>query len=155
MDDKTQQDERFMRTCLELAAAAGERGEVPVGAMVVLDGAVLGAGSNRCEELVSPLAHAEMQALQAAFVTVGVGRIPGATLYCSLEPCLMCTGAALHARVERIVFATRDPKFGACGSLYVLPSDARLNHRCRVEEGLLADASADLLRAFFRRLRDG
>ncbi|MEZ5963365.1 MAG: nucleoside deaminase [Planctomycetota bacterium] len=155
MDDKTQQDERFMRACLDLAAAAGERGEVPVGALVVLDGVVLGRGDNRCEELVSPLAHAEMQALHAAFAQVRVGRIPGATLYCSLEPCLMCTGAALHARVARIVFATRDPKFGACGSLYLLPADVRLNHRCQVEEGLMAEASADLLRGFFRRLRAG
>lgn len=155
MDAKTQQDECFMRACLDLAAAAGERGEVPVGALVVVDDVVVGAGSNRCEELVSPLAHAEMQALHAAFAAVGEGRIPGATLYCSLEPCLMCTGAALHARVGRIVFGARDPKFGACGSLYSLPGDTRLNHRCGVDEGVLGEASAELMRAFFRRLRQG
>lgn len=153
MDAKTQQDERFMRVCLDLAAAAGARGEVPVGAVVVIEGAAIGTGSNRCEELVSPLAHAEMEALHAAFAAKREGRIPDATLYCSLEPCLMCTGAALHARVARIVFAARDPKFGACGSLFHLPSDTRLNHRCAVDEGVLGDESARLLRAFFRRLR--
>lgn len=146
-------DEFYMRACLELAAAAGDRGEVPVGALVVLGQDVVGTGSNRCEEKVSPLAHAEMEALHAAFDRVGAGRIPEATLYCSLEPCLMCTGAALHARVARIVYGTRDPKFGACGSLYLLPGDARLNHRCPVTEGVLAEESAALLRAFFRRLR--
>jgi tRNA(adenine34) deaminase len=153
MQDKRQQDERFMRRCLELAAAAAAREEVPVGAVVVLDEQVVGEGSNRCEELVSPLAHAETEALHAAFARVRAGRIPGATLYCTLEPCLMCTGAALHARVGRIVFGARDPKFGACGSLYHLPQDARLNHRCAVEEGVLAAESAELLRRFFKRLR--
>ena len=153
MDDKTQQDEHFMRRCLALAEAAAARNEVPVGAVVVLDGRIIGEGSNRCEELVSPLAHAELQALTAAFAAVRQGRIPGATLYCSLEPCLMCTGAALHARVERIVFGARDPKFGACGSLYAVPSDVRLNHRCAVTQGVLASASAEVLREFFQRLR--
>src|SRR5688572_30018048 len=154
MDGKTQQDEHFMRRCVQLAEAAAARDEVPVGAIVVLDDRVLGEGSNRCEELVSPLAHAELAALAAAFATAGAGRIPGATLYCTLEPCLMCTGAALHARVARIVFGARDPKFGACGSLYHLPSDLRLNHRCAVVEGVLQEESAALLRAFFRKLRE-
>jgi tRNA(adenine34) deaminase len=153
MADKRQQDEQFMRVCLDLAAMAAAREEVPVGAVVVIDGEIVGLGGNRCEELHSPLAHAEMEALRAAFAKVGEGRIPTATLYCTLEPCLMCTGAALHARVARIVFGARDPKFGACGSLYHLPSDLRLNHRCPVEEGVLAEASAELLRGFFRRLR--
>ena len=153
MDSKTQQDEHYMHRCLELASAAAARGEVPVGAVVVLDERIVGEGSNQCEQLVSPLAHAELLALHAAFASVRQGRIPGATLYCSLEPCLMCTGAALHARVERIVFAVRDPKFGACGSLYHVPSDQRLNHRCEVTEGVRGEASAELLRGFFRRLR--
>lgn len=146
-------DETWMRRCLSLASEAAAVGEVPVGAVVVRDGVLLGTGRNTCEAEGSPLAHAEMHALTAAFAATGDGRLPGATLYCSLEPCFMCTGAALHARVGRIVFATRDPKFGACGSLADLPSDRRLNHRCPVEEGLLADASAAMLRAFFRRLR--
>ncbi len=146
-------DERWMLRCLELARAAAAADEVPVGAVVVREGGVLGEAHNRCEERGSPLAHAEMLALEAAFATAGEGRLPGAVLYCSLEPCVMCAGAALHARVERIVFAARDPKFGACGSLFALPADARLNHRCAVHEGLLAEDSAALLRAFFRRLR--
>lgn len=155
MTDKRQQDEHYMRLCLELAAEAGAREEVPVGALVVIEGEVIGVGSNRCEERRSPLAHAEMEALHATFAAVGEGRIPTATLYCTLEPCLMCTGAALHSRVARIVFGARDPKFGACGSLYHLPSDLRLNHRCPVDDGVLGEAAAELMRAFFRRLRGG
>ncbi|HLU39875.1 MAG TPA: tRNA adenosine(34) deaminase TadA [Planctomycetota bacterium] len=153
MDDKRQQDEAFMRRCLELARTAAAHDEVPVGALVVLDGTIVGEGRNRCEELVTPLAHAELEALHGAFATLRQGRIPGATLYCTLEPCLMCTGAALHARVARIVYGARDPKFGACGSLYDLPRDVRLNHRCAVDEGVLAADSAALLREFFQRLR--
>ncbi|MCB9871653.1 MAG: nucleoside deaminase [Planctomycetes bacterium] len=146
-------DERWMRRCLELAVEAARADEVPVGALVVRDGEVLGEGRNRTRELGSPLAHAEMLALQAAFERAGEGRLVGGELFCSLEPCFMCAGAALHARVARVVFATRDPKFGACGSLAVLPSDPRLNHRCPVTEGVLAEDSAGLLREFFRRLR--
>lgn len=142
-----------MRACLELAVAAAGRGEVPVGAVVVVGDAIVGASGNRCEERGSPLAHAEMEALHAAFALVGVGRLPDAELFCTLEPCLMCTGALLHARVRRIVFGARDPKFGACGSLYTLPLDERLNHRCAVEEGLLAGEAAALLKTFFQRLR--
>lgn len=142
-----------MRACLELATAAAARGEVPVGAVVVVGDGIVGASGNRCEERGSPLAHAEMEALHAAFAHLGVGRLPDAELFCTLEPCLMCTGALLHARVRRIVFATRDPKFGACGSLYQLPLDQRLNHRCAVEEGLLAGEAAALLKTFFQRLR--
>ena len=145
--------EHYMRRCLELAQRAADAGEVPVGALVVGDGAILGEGRNRCEELGTPLAHAEIEALGAAFAATGDGRLPGTVLYCSLEPCFMCTGALLHARVGRVVFAARDPKFGACGSLAELPSDSRLNHRCPIEEGLLADESAQLLRTFFARLR--
>ncbi len=145
----------MMTRCLELAREAMARDEVPVGAVVVREGQVLGEGHNRCEELRSPLAHAEMEALHAAFATAGEGRLPDTVLYCSLEPCFMCAGALLHARVARIVFATRDPKFGACKSLAELAEDPRLNHRCDVEEGLLADESAALLRAFFATKRGG
>jgi len=142
-----------MRRCLELARVAARAGEVPVGAVVVRDGQVIGEGHNRCEEKGSPLAHAEMEALSAALASTPDARLVDAVLYCSLEPCFMCTGALLHARVARVVFAARDPKFGACASLAELPSDRRLNHRCPVEEGLLADESAELLRTFFQRLR--
>lgn len=142
-----------MRRCLELARAAARAGEVPVGAIVVRDGQVIGEGHNRCEARGTPLAHAEMEALSAALASTPDARLVGAVLYCSLEPCFMCTGALLHARVDRVVFGARDPKFGACASLAELPSDRRLNHRCPVEGGLLADESAQLLRTFFQRLR--
>lgn len=142
-----------MQRCLELARRAASRGEVPVGAVVVRDGLLIGSGHNRCEELGDPTAHAEMEALRAAFATAGEGRIPGAVLYCTLEPCFMCAGAALHARVARIVYGARDPKFGACGSLADLPSDPRLNHRCPVHGGVAAAAVAELMRDFFRALR--
>ena len=146
-------DERAMRLCLRLAAEAAACDEVPVGAVVMRGGEVLGEAHNRCEAERSPLAHAEMLAIAQAVARTGDMRLSGCVLYCSLEPCFMCAGAALHARVERIVYAARDPKFGACGSLAALPADPRLNHRCPVDEGLLADESAALLRAFFRRLR--
>ncbi len=149
----SEEDELHMQRCLDLARQAGRLGEVPVGALVVLHGQVIGVGANRCEQDGSPLAHAEMLALAAGFRQSGEARLPGAVLYCSLEPCFMCCGALLHARIERIVFATRDPKFGACRSLAELPSDPRLNHRCQVSEGLMAAQSAQLLRDFFQRLR--
>ena len=146
-------DERLMGRCLELARDAAERDEVPVGAVVVNAGKVVGEGSNRCVERATPLAHAELEALERAFTHLGQGRMPQATLYSSLEPCFMCTGALLHARVQRVVFAASDPKFGACGSLAMLPRDRRLNHRCEVEGGLMAVQSGKLLRGFFERLR--
>jgi tRNA(adenine34) deaminase len=151
--DCSSEDERWMERCLELAAAAAARGEVPVGAVVVQAGRVLAADHNRCEERRDPLAHAELEALRAAFAAAGDARLPGAVLYCSLEPCFMCAGAALHARVARIVYGACDPKFGACESLASLPADPRLNHRCAARGGVLAERSAALLRAFFRRLR--
>ena len=152
-DPVEEQDSAMMRRCLELAAEAAGRGEVPVGAVVVLDGRIVGEGSNRCVERGSPLAHAEMMALAEAIEEVGDGRLPAATMYCTLEPCFMCAGALLHVRVERLVFGARDPKFGACASLGDLLRDRRMNHRCAVDEGLLARESAALLRTFFERLR--
>ncbi len=146
-------DSKYLARCLELAASAAAAGEVPVGAVVVQDGEILGEGRNRCEELVNSLAHAEMEALAAALAVVGQGRLPEAVLYTNLEPCFMCTGALLHVRVSRIVYGAKDPKFGACGSLANLPADQRMNHRCPVTAGVLGDASAELLREFFRRLR--
>jgi tRNA(adenine34) deaminase len=142
-----------MARCLALAKEAADADEVPVGALVVVDGAVVGEGRNRVEEQRSPLAHAEMEALQRALAMVGEKRLPAAVLYSSLEPCFLCAGAILHTRVRRVVFGARDPKFGAVRSLANVLEDARLNHRCTVEEGLGADASALLLRAFFRQKR--
>ncbi len=152
-DEQDDLDQKYLDRCLELAQQAAAAAEVPVGAVVVQDGEILGEGRNRTRERGSPLAHAEMLALAEAFARVGVGRIPEATLYCSLEPCFMCAGALLHARVERLVYGAMDPKFGACGSLADLPRDTRLNHRCAVRSGVRAEASATLLREFFQRLR--
>jgi tRNA(adenine34) deaminase len=149
----TSEDERWMARCLELAAAAAARDEVPVGAVVAIDGRAVGEGSNRVEELQSPLAHAEFEALQQALATAGRKRLPEATLFCTLEPCFLCAGAILHARVRRVVFGARDPKFGAVRSLATLLEDPRLNHRCAVVEGVGAEHSAALLRAFFRGKR--
>ncbi len=153
MSPTSKEDELAMQRCLELAREAGERGEVPVAAIICLEGKIVGEGANACVEHANPLEHAEMVALHAAFRSTKDARLPGAVLYCSLEPCFMCTGAILHSRIQRIVFAARDPKFGACASLAQLPLDTRLNHRCEVSEGLMAEESAELLREFFRRLR--
>ncbi|MEY3160025.1 MAG: tRNA adenosine(34) deaminase TadA [Planctomycetota bacterium] len=153
MDPTRKDDTHWLQRCIALAEQAAVRGEVPVGAVVVVEGRLVGEGSNRVEELRSPLAHAEMEALQQALAAVGDKRLPDATLYCSLEPCFLCAGAILHVRVRRVVYAARDPKFGACRSLANLLEDPRLNHRCEVVEGELADASAALLRTFFRARR--
>ena len=149
----TSEDEHWIARCLDLAREAAAQDEVPVGAIVVVDGEVAGVGRNRVEELCSPLAHAEMHALQAALAKVGDKRLPAADLYCTLEPCFLCAGAILHTRVRRVVFGCRDPKFGAVRSLANVLDDDRLNHRCEVVEGVQADESAELLRAFFRRKR--
>jgi tRNA(adenine34) deaminase len=142
-----------MERCLQLAGEAVRCDEVPVGAVVVVGGVMVGEGRNRVEQTRSPLAHAEMEALQRALSTVGEKRLPDAVLYCSLEPCFLCAGAILHTRVARVVFGARDPKFGAVRSLATLLEDPRLNHRCQVVEGPGAEASAALLRAFFRGKR--
>ena len=149
----TSEDERWIARCLDLAREAASAEEVPVGAIVVLDGEILGVGRNRVEERRSPLAHAEMEALQSALAKVGEKRLPEAELYCTLEPCFLCAGAILHTRVKRVVFGARDPKFGAVRSLANVLEDERLNHRCEVVEGVGAADSAELLRAFFRRRR--
>jgi len=144
----------FMAHAFQEAVSAGQRGEVPVGAVVVLEDRILARAGNRCEELRDPTAHAEMLALTSACAEVGHGRLLDCELYCTLEPCFMCAGALLHARVGRLVFGARDPKFGACVSLAELPSDTRLNHRYPIREGVYADESAAMLRAFFAERRE-
>ncbi len=151
--EPSSEDARWIARSLELAAAAAAADEVPVGAVVVIDGIAVGEGRNRVEERRSPLAHAEMEALQQALSVVGEKRLPQATLYCTLEPCFLCAGAILHTRVRRVCFGARDPKFGAVRSLASVLEDTRLNHRCEVVEGVQAAASAELLRAFFRGKR--
>ncbi|MBO0692771.1 MAG: tRNA adenosine(34) deaminase TadA [Acidimicrobiaceae bacterium] len=142
-----------MSRALELARAAGDAGEVPVGAVVVADGEIIGAGANRREAAGDPTAHAEIVALREAAAAVGSWRLSGATLVVTLEPCPMCAGAAVNARLGRVVFGTPDPKAGACGSLYNLCADPRLNHEMPVESGLLGPECAALLSNWFAARR--
>ncbi len=148
-------DEQWMRRALALADTAGAQGEVPVGAVVVLDGVLVGEGFNAPIGEHDPTAHAEVRALRAAARHVGNYRLPGAVLYVTLEPCAMCAGAIIHARVSRVVFGAADPKTGACGSVIDLFAEARLNHHARVEGGVLACECGERLRAFFRERRAG
>jgi tRNA(adenine34) deaminase len=146
-------DAGFMRLALDLAVQAEAAGEVPVGAVVVLDGAVIGAGFNAPISLADPTAHAEIRALRAAAAHVTNYRIPGSTLYVTLEPCAMCVGAILHARVARVVFGAADPKTGAAGGVINLFGEPRLNHHAQVERGVLGDECGRILREFFVRRR--
>ncbi len=146
-------DQRWMQEALREAAAAGARGEVPVGAVVVLAGRLLARAGNAPIGHCDPTAHAEILALRAAARAAGSYRLPGAVLYATVEPCPMCMGAALHARVARVVYGCDDPKAGAARSLYRLGDDSRLNHRLEVTRGVASDESRALLRAFFRARR--
>ncbi|HWH42291.1 MAG TPA: tRNA adenosine(34) deaminase TadA [Usitatibacter sp.] len=141
--------DEFMREALRLAALAAAQGEVPVGAVVVRDGRIIGRGSNRPITTNDPTAHAEIVALREAAAAEGNYRLPGCELYVTLEPCAMCVGAMVHARIGRIVYGTRDPKTGACGSIVDLPALTAWNHHGRFEGGVLADECGALLRQFF------
>jgi len=148
------EDLRFMRRALELAAIGEQAGEVPVGAVLVKDGEILGEGWNQPIGSNDPSAHAEIVALRDAASRLNNYRLTGTTLYVTLEPCPMCAGAIIHARVACVVYGTRDPKGGAAGSVFdLLPSDQRFNHRVEVEGGVLAEQCAEQLRAFFRTRR--
>jgi tRNA(adenine34) deaminase len=146
-------DEFFMREALALARQGQAAGEVPVGAVVVLDGEVIGHGFNSPISLHDPTAHAEIRALRMAGQKVKNYRLGGAAIYVTLEPCVMCAGAIIHARLARLVFAVADPKTGACGSIVDLFADTRLNHHTRVERGLLSDECGEMLRGFFQMRR--
>lgn len=152
-DDPDELDRYFMEFALQEALEAFHRNEVPVGAVFVQDKRILARAGNRCEELKDPSAHAEILAVTQACALLGAGRLPDAVLYCSLEPCFMCAGALTHARIKRLVFGTRDPKFGAIASLAKLASDARLNHRYPVREGVMAEEAASLMKEFFQARR--
>jgi tRNA(adenine34) deaminase len=151
----TESDLRWMREALKLAREARAAGEVPVGAVIVLEERLLAKGKNQIETLGDPTAHAEILAIGAAAGALGEPRLNGATLYTTLEPCIMCSGAIVLARLARVVYAADDPRAGACGSLYDVPRDPRLNHRAVVLGGLLADEANFLLRSFFDDLRMG
>ena len=148
-------DLRFMREALDQAALARDADEVPVGAVIVLDGAVIGRGYNQTRTRLDPTAHAEVLAVREAAERVGVLRLPGAVCYSTLEPCFMCAGALSHARIARVVWAARDPKFGGCASLGDVLTDERMNHRATITEGVYAAESAELLQLFFRSKRGG
>ncbi len=145
--------EGYMREALREAAKAERIGEVPVGAVVVRDGRILGRGHNRPISTNDPTAHAEIVALREAARAAGNYRLPGAELFVTIEPCAMCAGACLHARIGTLVFGARDPKAGAVRSLIRLLDDPRHNHRVEVVEGVLAEACAERLREFFRERR--
>ncbi|MCC7484810.1 MAG: tRNA adenosine(34) deaminase TadA [Burkholderiales bacterium] len=147
-----------MGFALALAAEAAAAGEVPVGAVVVHEGNVVGRGSNRPIATCDPSAHAEIVALREAAARAGNYRLPGAALYVTLEPCAMCAGAIMHARIARLVYGAPDPKTGACGSVVDLFAEATLNHQTRVTGGVLAADCAGMLQVFFqerRRVPDG
>jgi tRNA(adenine34) deaminase len=146
-------DEAFMREALGLAAEAARAGEVPVGAVVVKDGRIIGRGSNRPITTADPTAHAEIVALREAAAAEKNYRLTGCELFVTLEPCAMCVGAMVHARIARIVYGTRDPKTGACGSIVDLPGLATFNHHGRYEGGLMAEECGRLLKDFFAERR--
>jgi len=146
-------DERFLEAALAEAHAAQDEGEVPIGAVVVLRGRIVGRGRNRVEATQDPTAHAEIIAIGAASQTLKSWRLDEATLYVTLEPCHMCAGAIVLARLSRLVYGARDPKAGACGSLAMVPQDLRLNHRVEVVPGVLAEECGSLLAQFFEKQR--
>lgn len=146
-------DLQYMEEALDLARAAAAQGEVPVGAVVVYDGRVVGRGGNRREQDQDFAAHAEFLAMREAAKVLGTWRLSGCTVYVTLEPCPMCAGAIVHARVGRVVIAAPDPRTGAAGSVFDLLRDNHLNHRCQVDTGLLVEESAELIRSFFRARR--
>lgn len=148
-----QTDEHFMRQALAEASAAEAIGEVPIGAVLVSDGEIVGRGYNRRETDNDPTAHAEMLAIREASQRLDSWRLLETTLYVTLEPCPMCMGAIILARIPRIVFACRDPRAGAAGSIYDFSCDDRLNHRVDVSEGVLGPECSDVLSGFFQRLR--
>ena len=146
-------DLEAMQAALAEARLAGEAGEVPIGAVVVQEGAIVARGQNRVLRDLDPTAHAEIVALRAAAAVLGNYRLTGCTLYVTLEPCAMCAGAMIHARLARLVFAAADPKAGAAGSVLAVLNHPQLNHQIQVEQGILAEESAELLKCFFRERR--
>ena len=146
-------DREAMEAALAEARLAAVGGEVPIGAVVVREGAIVARGQNRVLRDVDPTAHAEIVALRAAAAALGNYRLAGCTLYVTLEPCAMCAGAMIHARLDRVVYGAADPKAGACGSVLAVLNHSQLNHQMEVAQGILAEESAELLRGFFRERR--
>ena len=153
MTDISQQDEHFMKLAIEQAQVAEENGDVPIGAIIVFENQIIGKAYNQREQLNDPTAHAEIIALTQAAAFLESWRLLGCTIYVTLEPCPMCAGALVLARMDRLVYGCDDPKTGACGSLYNIVRDERLNHRLEVTPGVLAAECSALLQGFFQRRR--
>jgi tRNA(adenine34) deaminase len=149
----SQDDEKWMRVALQEAEKARIHEDIPIGAVAVLNGEIIGRGHNHREADNDPTAHAEMIAIRQAAQLIGFWRLEDVTLYCTLEPCVMCAGAMVLARLPRLIYATPDPKAGAGGSIMDITRHPRLNHQVQVEHGLLADEAAEQIRSFFRMLR--
>jgi len=152
---KAEQDEQYMRQAIEAAKIAQENGDVPIGAVVVYENQIIGRAYNQREQLKDPTAHAEIIALTQAAAFIESWRLHGCTMFVTLEPCAMCAGALVLGRLDRLVYGCNDPKAGACGSLYNIVQDERLNHRLEITSGVLADECAKLLQDFFRQKRPG
>ena len=150
----SQSDDVWMKKALTLAKRAASRGEVPVGALIVREGKIIGRGYNLREGRNRPTAHAELLAIEQAARKLGAWRLEGATLYVTLEPCLMCWGAIVLARIPQVVFGSFDPKAGVCGSVLSLHKEGRFNHRPKVQSGVLAESCSELLSGFFKNLRE-
>ncbi len=146
--------EYFMREALTEAQSAANREEVPIGCVIVFNNQIIARSSNMLEESQDPTSHAEILAIKQASEVIGSRRLLDCTLYVTLEPCPMCAGAIVNARIPTVVYAASDPKAGACDTLYSITNDSRLNHRCTVHSGILAEESANLLRTFFKSLRN-
>ena len=148
-----EEDQRFMRVAIESAKIAEDNGDVPIGAVIVHQGQIIAKAYNQREQLQDPTAHAEIIALTQAAAALENWHLNGCTMYVTLEPCPMCAGALVLARIDRLVYGCNDPKAGACGSLYNIVTDERLNHRLEVTSGVLADECGSLLTKFFQKRR--
>ena len=153
MTNTAERDEQFMKLAIEQAGVAEENGDVPIGAVIVYQNQIIGKAYNQREQLNDPTAHAEIIALTQAAAFLESWRLHGCTIYVTLEPCPMCAGALVLGRLDRLVYGCDDPKAGACGSLYNIVQDKRLNHRLEITPGVLADECGKLLQDFFQRRR--
>ena len=145
--------EEYMQEALKEANAAAAEGEVPIGAVIVRGGEIIARAHNRTEQDKDPTAHAEILAIREAASRLGGWRLPGCSMYVTVEPCSMCAGAIVWSRIERLYIGAMDPKAGACGSLYNIPCDSRLNHNVEIETGLMGEECSRLMKDFFRKLR--
>ena len=144
---------KYMLAALNEAKSAAAEGEVPVGCIIEKDGEIIARAHNRTEQAKDPTAHAEILAIREAAACLGGWRLPGCSMYVTVEPCSMCAGAIVWSRIERLYIGAMDPKAGACGSLYSIPTDSRLNHNVEVETGLMGEECSRLMKDFFRKLR--